>query len=123
MGRIWVVGLLALVLVAGCKVDTTVIVDVRDDGSGVVRVRVALDTEAVGEAEAGGGRLEDRVRTADLAAAGWRVSPWARRSDGGATLVLTKPFGNVEALGPVIAELNGDRGPVREVSLTRDATC
>ena len=78
MRRLLVVVLLACLFLAGCKVDTTVTLAVRDDGSGFVRVNVALDAEAVQKAEANGGRLEDRVRLGDLEAAGWRVSPWRR---------------------------------------------
>ena len=49
-----------------CKVDTTVTVKVHDDGSGVVTVAAVLDPDAVQAAEAGGGKLEDRVRLGDL---------------------------------------------------------
>src|SRR5207253_815375 len=76
----------ALVLAAaGCSVDTTVTVDMRDDGSGNVTVALALDPAAVQATEAGGGKLEDRVRLTDLAGAGWTVSPWSRAADGSAT--------------------------------------
>src|SRR5437867_2063405 len=37
----------ACVLLAGCKVDTTLTIDVHDDGGGSVRVRVAPDPEVV----------------------------------------------------------------------------
>ena len=47
---------------AGCKVDTTVSIEVREDSSGTVSVRVVLDADAVGEADAGGAKLEDRFR-------------------------------------------------------------
>jgi hypothetical protein len=118
--RLALLALLVPVLLAGCRVDTTVTIDIRDDGSGVVRVRAELDGEAVREAEAGGGKLEDRVRLGDLEAAGWTVRPWARRPDGGAVLVLTKPFDSAAQLGAVVRELNGEHGPVRGVRLTRD---
>jgi hypothetical protein len=111
--------LVALASLAGCRVDTTVTIDVRDDGSGVVRVRAELDGEAVREAEAGGGKLEDRVRLGDLEAAGWTVRPWTRRPDGSAVLVLTKPFDSAARLPAVIEELNGARGPLRDIRLRR----
>jgi len=113
------VAVCALVL-AGCKVDTTLTIDVHDDGGGTVRVRVALDAQAVQNAEAGGGKLEDRVRLGDLQAAGWTVSPWRRSKDGGATLTLRKEFANASRLAGVVAELSGDSGPLRGVTLTRD---
>jgi uncharacterized protein YceK len=115
--------LLALVvclLLAGCKVDTTLTIDVDDDGSGTVRVRVALDAEAVQNAQAGGGMLEDRVRLGDLQAAGWTVSTWRRAPNGSATVSLRKNFANAGDLAGVIAELSGEEGPLRGVTLERD---
>jgi hypothetical protein len=114
------VALAACLLLAGCKVDTTLTIDVNDDGSGSVRVRVALDADAVKNAEAGGGALEDRVRLGDLQAAGWRVSPWRRAPNGSATVSLRKRFENASGLAGVVAELSGKDGPLRGVSLERD---
>ena len=60
--------------------------DVHDDGSGVVVVHAVLDADAVKAVEAGGGKLEDRVRLGDLSKAGLdgrsrgRAPPTARRS-------------------------------------------
>jgi hypothetical protein len=108
------------VALGGCKVDTTVSIDVREDGSGTVTVGVVLDADAVVEAEAGGATLEDRVRLGDLEAAGWDVSAWKRRKDGSARLRIAKEFADPSDLSGVIAELNGEHGPLRKVSLTRD---
>lgn len=115
-----VVAACVCVLLAGCKVDTTVAIAVRDDGSGFVRVSVALDPEAVQNAEAGGGRLEDRVRLGDLEAAGWKVSPWKRARDGSATISLRKDFAAPSDLAGIVDELNGEGGPLRRVTLERD---
>ena len=115
-----VIGLVACLLLAGCKVDATLTIDVDDDGSGTVRVRVALDAEAVQNAQAGGGTLEDRVRLGDLQAAGWTVSPWRRAPDGSASISVRKGFANADDLARVVAELNGDAGPLRGVRLERD---
>ena len=109
----------ALVL-AGCKVDTTVSIEVRADGSGTVSVRVALDADAVGEAEAGGATLEDRVRLDDLEAGGWRSTGWQRRDDGSARLRIAKEFADADDLAGVVDELNGSNGPLRDVSLSLD---
>ncbi|HUF84309.1 MAG TPA: hypothetical protein VMQ81_06915 [Acidimicrobiia bacterium] len=109
----------ALVL-AGCKVETTVAIDVREDGSGTVTVRVALDADAVSEGEAGGATLENRVRLGDLEVAGWDSSGWRRHEDGSARLRIAKEFADASDLAGVIAELNGEHGPLRKVSLTRD---
>lgn len=110
---------LACVLLGGCKADALVTIAVHDNGSGVVRVRVALDADAVQNAEAGGGKLEDRVRLGDLQAAGWTVSSWKRGRDGGATLTVQKHFASARDLAAVFNELNGKDGPVRGVRLER----
>jgi hypothetical protein len=111
----------ALVLVAvGCKVDTTVSIKVRDDGSGVVTVMAVLDPDAVRAAEAGGGKLEDRIRLADLTKAGWTVQPWARAADGSAQIALSKPFGSPGQVAGIMAEVSGQAGPLRAVTVTRD---
>jgi hypothetical protein len=113
-----VVALVALL--AGCKVDTTVTVDVHDDGSGVVTVRATLDPEAVRAAETGGGTLEERVRLSDLSAAGWTMSPWVRSDAGSAQIELTKPFSSPDQVTAIVNEVSGPNGPVRDVSVTRD---
>ncbi len=107
-------------LAAACKVDTTVSIKVRDDGSGVVTVTAVLDPDAVKAAETGGGKLEERVRLADLTRAGWTVQPWARAADGSAQIVLSKPFDAPDQVAGIMREVSGTAGPLRKVSVTRD---
>jgi hypothetical protein len=114
--------LAVLLLAAACKVDTTVTVTVHDDGSGVVRVTAALDADAVKAAEAGGGKLEDRVRLGDLTGHGWTVEPWVRNEDGSARITMTKPFANPQQANAIIEELDGKVGPLRDVTVTRDTS-
>lgn len=108
-------------LVAGCKVDATVSVVVRADGSGVVRVTVAADAEAVKAAESGGVALEQAVRLADLADSGWRVGSWVKADDGSATIVLSHRFESVDQVAGIVAGLNGTTGPLPSLQATRDA--
>lgn len=114
----WVVAL--AFLCSACAVDTTVTVKVREDGSGFVRVDVTADAEAVQQAQVGGGSLEDRVRLADLSAAGWTVEPWVRNLDGSASITLSKPFTSVDQVSGILHELNGDHGPLRASEVTRE---
>lgn len=107
-------------LLAACKVDTTVTIKVKEDGSGVVTVTAVLDTDAVKAAEARGGKLEDRVRLGDLTKAGWTVAPWARAADGSAQLTLSKAFQSPSEVAGIVAEINGKVGPLHDVSVTRD---
>jgi hypothetical protein len=117
--------LVALVLLgalAACKADATVTVRMREDGSGVVAVRVVLDEAAVRAAEVGGGKLADRVRLADLTGAGWTVTPWRRTPSGGAVISVTKPFSRPEQVRAIVGELNGAHGPLRGFRASRDAS-
>jgi hypothetical protein len=109
-----------VVIAVGCKVDTTVSIKVHDDGSGVVTVTAVLDPDAVKAAETGGGKLEDRVRLADLTKAAWTVEPWARAADGSAEIVLSKTFDSPDQVAGILREVSGTAGPLRDVSVTRD---
>jgi hypothetical protein len=110
-----------MLLAAACKVDTTVTVKVHDDGSGIVTVTAVLDPDAVKAVETGGGKLEDRVRLGDLTAAGWTLQPWTRAADGSAQLTFSKPFTSPSQVAGIVKELNGTAGPLRDVTVTRDA--
>ncbi len=120
MTRLLVLLVALVALLTACKVDTAVTIDVHDDGSGVVTVRATLDAEAVGEAEAGGAKLEDRVRVGDLTTAGWTVSPWVRSDAGTAQIELSKPFSSPDQVAGIVKEISGPDGPLRDVHLTRD---
>jgi hypothetical protein len=110
-----------MLVAAACKVDTTVTVKVHDDGSGVVVVHAALDADAVKAVEAGGGKLEDRVRLGDLSKAGWTAAPWVRTADGSAQLTLTKSFSTPEQATAIVREISGTAGPLRDFVVARDA--
>jgi hypothetical protein len=113
--------LVALVaLLAGCKVDTAVTIDMHEDGSGLVTARATLDAEAVKETEIDGGKLEDRVRLSDLTAAGWTVQPWVRSAAGSAQIEMSKPFSSPEELAGIVNEISGPHGPLRDFRATRD---
>jgi len=116
-----VLAVVGLVVLAGCRVDADVTVEVREDGSGVVAARVRLDDEAVRAVESSGVGLEAAVRVDDLTQAGWRSSGWERR-DGGAVLRMSKGFARAEDAGAVVAELNGADGPLRDVRVARTSS-
>lgn len=92
----------------------------HDDGSGVVIVDAALNSAAVQAVEAGGGKLEERVRLADLAAAGWTVSPWTRLDNGSARISVTKPFSDPDEVAGILDEVSGAVGPLKDMHATRD---
>ena len=124
-----VVGLLLVVLGgSACRVDATVTVDVADDGTGLVEVVIQLDAAAV---DAIGG-LDERVRVADLADAGWTVDGPHRTTGGlagattdgatteatGAQLAVRKAFEHPDRLGAVLAEVVGPAA-ISDVLLVR----
>ncbi|MFM7616637.1 MAG: hypothetical protein ACKO72_04145 [Actinomycetes bacterium] len=115
-GRALILVAAASVLLAACRVDTTLVVRMRGSGSGEVAVRIHLDPAARRAAEVDGRRLEDAVRIADLAAAGWRVRGW-QRSGGGATLTVAKSFADPAEATAIVQEMTGDAPIVRTFEL------
>lgn len=88
--RLWaiVASLVAVLLLGGCRVDTTVGVRLAGDGGGEVSVEVVLDAAAAKRA----GNLTAEIRTDDLREAGWIVEGPKSTDDGGARLVVRRPF-------------------------------
>ena len=119
MRRRVLVAVLCVVVLAACRVDATVTVRMAENGSGTVAVRVVLDAAAVRATEVGNGKLEQRVRLADLPGAGWSVTPWRRDAKGGATLTIRKPFSAPGEVAGIVREISGGDGPLRGVTATR----
>ncbi|MBV8949482.1 MAG: hypothetical protein JOZ99_01295, partial [Actinobacteria bacterium] len=105
--RVTVVLILAATLLAACRVDATVGVELHHDGSGRVRMRVALDDDARSRVPLASINLDD------LRAAGWHVTRDA------SSITIDKPFARVVDLGATLRELTGSSGLVRVVSATR----
>lgn len=114
MRRLALVGA-ALVLLSSCKLSIAVGVDAHADGSGLVTATVTLDKEAAARLQRAGGRLE----ADDLRNAGWKVSDKKTLSNGSEQVTATKPFASAGELDAVIAEVAGDRKPLRDFKLTR----
>ena len=88
---------------------------VERDGTGEISVLIVADKDIVDEAP---GLAED-LDFADLVNVGWVVDGPTPRDDGGLQVTLTHPFENQQQATQVLTQLNGDRGPFRDVSLTR----
>jgi hypothetical protein len=110
--------LVAVVLLAGCKVNATVDVTLRADGSGTVAVKITLDADAVQRLTTGG-PLETAVPLDDLRGAGWRVSAWKTAKSGAATITLTHGFVGQKQLADLLADLTGSNGALRNARITR----
>jgi hypothetical protein len=118
--RLILCALAVTVVAAGCKVETTVGVTVREDGSGVVRAVVRADAEAVTAAESGGVPIDQAVRLGDIADAGFRVGTWEKADDGSATIVISRRFRSVSEVEGIVGALNGADGPLRRLRATRE---
>jgi hypothetical protein len=109
----------ALVLVAvlaGCRVQTEVSIDIADDGSGVVSVGVGLDPDATSRVPG----LDEVLRLDDLTAAGWEVVGPQVEDDGHTWVRASKPFADPDQLAVVLAEVAGPDGPFQGFALTED---
>lgn len=100
-------------------------VEADADGTGQVRAAAVLDAgaveELVGEA-AGDPATADpatRIKVDDLRAAGWTVIGPDPTDDGGLEVVATQRFEDAGEARRLLAEVAGDPGPFRDVSLRR----
>ena len=109
-GRLLAVVVAVLVL-AGCRLDVTAVVTMKDDGSGQVTVTAVADAELLAKAPAVLGDL----RLDDIRSAGWTVDGPAAAVDGGQSLTLTKPFVTPQQAALVLGELSGPGGPLAGV--------
>ena len=105
--------LLALVVLAGCKLDVAVDVAMQVDGSGTVAVTAVADRELLAKAP---GALAD-LRLDDVKAAGWAVTGPTLAAGGGQQLELRKPFTNPTEAAAILGEISGPSGPLSALSL------
>jgi hypothetical protein len=93
-------------------------VAVRGDGSGVVRVDVAVDADAAK-------RLPPPatlVSAADLRTGGWSVDQPKVADDGSFRVEARKPFRNLAEADRALAQLSGPSGPFRDLRLERSSS-
>jgi hypothetical protein len=115
--RLRLLGLVVLVVFAAsaCRVRTEVGVDVNDDGSGTVTIRVGLDDDAIAKNPG----YEQALRIDDLRATGWAVTGPTKDADGFTYVQVTKPFANPEEATKIFAEVSGSTGPFRDFRISR----
>jgi hypothetical protein len=104
---------LGAVVLAGCRLDVDVAVDMAADGSGTVTVTATADAELVAKAPTA---VQD-LRLEDARDAGWTVSGPAPVEGGGSQVVLTKGFASPEQATAILAEINGPGGPLSGLTL------
>ena len=106
----------ALVALAGCRGDATVLVRARASGSGTVRVDVALDAEAAQAL----GKPASALATADLEKRGWAVEALKVATNGTGTFALERSFRNTAEANLILDELTGPTGPIHGIRLRRE---
>lgn len=109
---------LAALVLGGCRVDVTVLLDVEPDGTGTLTVTAVADADVV-EAAPG---LADDLRLDDLVEAGWEIDGPTTTPDGGLEVAVSHGFSTPEEAVALLATLNGVNGPFQQVQLTRTQT-
>ncbi len=106
---------IVVMLLTACRVDTTVDISMRADGSGQITVTAVADADVVNQAP---GLAED-LRFDDAVTAGWIVDGPTDAADGGMQVELTHDFANPEEATALLQSINGSGGPLHGVVLSR----
>ncbi len=112
---LWFLGLVALVA-TGCESAIDVLIEVEEDGSGIVRVDAVLDGDTTGailDLETVG------LAVGDLEAGGWATEPPVFLESGGLQLTASKEFGTPEQMTEVLEEITGDASLLARMELSR----
>lgn len=107
--------LVAAVALTSCRVDTDVAISVNGNGTGSVTVTVTADADVYKAAPT----LKTDVRNDDLTAAGWRMTGPTETKAGGLTVSFTHSFDNPQQATALLAQVNGARGPLKNLALAR----
>lgn len=105
----------AIIVLSSCRVDSDITLAVQPNGTGEISVVITADKDIVAKAPG----LKADVRTDDLVAAGWKVLGPTDTKDGGLTITLTHEFLGPAEATTLLGQLNGTRGPLHEMVITR----
>ena len=103
-------------ILAACRVDTTVSLKVERNGSGTIDVVVTADKDIVQQVP----KLSTDLNFGDMTKVGWKVVGPTSTKDGGLQVSLSHNFVNEVEATTLLAQLNGNRGPFREVKVVRE---
>lgn len=110
--------MLVLVIVfstGACRVRTDIGIEVKDNGSGTVTVKIGLDDDAMKKAP----NFQQSLKVDDLAAHGWTLTGPVKETDGFTYFSASKPFANPDEARRIFLEISGDKGPFRDFNITR----
>jgi len=107
--------LLVVLCASACRVRTDIEINMKENGSGDVTIRVGLDDDAIKKAP----DFATALKTDDLTAHGWSVSGPVKQTDGFTYFTVTKPFANPTEADAIFKEISGDPGPFRDFTVSR----
>ena len=108
MRKLWLILGFVVVVLTGCRVDTTISIDVDKQGGGEVAVVVVLDEEATRAAP----DLAKQFRADDLRATGWDVEGPAVK-DNKTTLRVSHGFDSPNQAALLVNQLVATDGPLK----------
>jgi len=107
--------LCAVVVLSSCRVDQSISLNVKPNGTGSVTVVVTADKAIVDKAPS----LAQDIRTDDLKKAGWKVDGPTKTKTGGLTITLTHSFDTPTQATAILKQVSETRGPLHDLVLTR----
>lgn len=105
----------AVLALSSCRVDQSISLNVKPNGSGTVTVVVTADKAIVDKAPS----LAQDIRTDDLKKAGWEVTGPTKTKTGGLTITLSHAFNTPTEATAIINQVSEERGPLHDMVLTR----
>lgn len=106
----------AAVLLGACELRAELNVSVEDDGSGTVEVAVGLDEDALSRRP----DVFEEIDLSDLEGTGWEVIGPEAEDDGFTWLRARHGYGAPEEVGPLVDQVAGEDGPLRDFRLVRE---
>lgn len=103
---------MCLLVLAACRLDVVVDVEMEPDGTGVVTMRATADEQLVGRVP----DLVDDLRLDDAIENGWVVDGPILTEDGGAEIVLSHPFSSAAELANVLTSIGP---PLTQMAVAR----
>lgn len=105
----------AVVALSSCRVDQSISLNVKPNGTGSVTVIVTADKDIVTKVPS----LAQDIRTDDLKKAGWKVNGPTKTKSGGLTIELVHSFNTPTEATAILGQVSETRGPLHEMVLTR----
>jgi hypothetical protein len=113
--RLALLTLLVVLCSGACRVRTDIGIEMKENGSGTVTVKIGLDDDAMKQAP----NFQQSLKVDDLTAHGWTVTGPVKETDGFTYFSAAKPFANPDEAKTIFTEISGDKGPFRNFTISR----